>query len=337
VQPKKILITGASGFVGGRLLKSLTLSHPDAIVLGTGRRNERQAEFAALGCQFETGDLVKFADCERLAAGADVIIHCAGLSSPWGTYPEFYDANVLSTLNLLQTAQEQGARRFILISTPSVYFNFRDRYNIKESDPLPNPMVNNYAVTKYEAEQATLQLNRPDFETIALRPRAIIGAEDAVIFPRVLRAYHEGKLKIVGNGKNVVDLTCVANLIHAVEKCLQAEHAAFGEVYNISNGEPAPLWDSVGYLLKALNLPPVTQKVPAKVALGAAALTEFIHRYFLNGREPALTRYSIGILSNSMTMDISKARTKLGYTPIQSTLEGINEFVAWYQTQNKSH
>lgn len=331
--PKKILITGASGFVGGRLLKSLKQTYPQAELLGTGRRNDRKAEFAALGCRFEAADLINLADCARLVEGADVVIHCAGLSSPWGTYQEFYSANVQATLNLLQTAQATGTRRFILISTPSVYFTYKDNFNIKESDPLPNPMVNHYATTKYQAEQETLKLNRPDFETIALRPRAIIGAEDAVIFPRVLRAYQEGRLKIVGDGKNIVDLTCVANVIRAVEACVTAEHSAFGEVYNITNGEPRPLWESIGHFLKALDLPPVTKKIPAAVALTAASLNEFIHRYFLGGREPALTRYSIGILSTSMTMDISKAREKLGYTPVQSTLEGVQEFVEWYKNQ----
>nr|WP_290938543.1 hypothetical protein [Haliscomenobacter sp.] len=78
---------------------------------------------------------------------------------------------------------------------------------------------------------------------------------------------------------------------------------------------------------------PYYQKIPTRIALVAASLNEFVHRYFLGGREPALTRYSIGILSTAMTMDISKAREKLGYQPIQSTLEGINEFVTWYKTQ----
>jgi len=331
--PKKILITGASGFLGGRLLKSLKHSYPHAELLGTGRRNDRKAEFEALGCRFEAADLVNLADCERLVKGADVIVHCAGLSSPWGTYQEFYTANVQATLNLLQTAQGSGTQRFILISTPSVYFTYRGNLNIKESDPLPDPMVNHYAVTKYQAEQETLKLNRPDFETIALRPRAIIGAEDAVIFPRVLRAYQEGRLKIVGDGKNIVDLTCVSNVIRAVEACITADHSAFGEVYNITNGEPRPLWESIGHFLKALDLPPITKKVPAAVALTVASLNEFIHRYFLGGREPALTRYSVGILSTSMTLDISKAREKLGYTPVQSTVEGIQEFVEWYKKQ----
>jgi len=62
-------------------------------------------------------------------------------------------------------------------------------------------MVNNYALTKLLAENYVLEKNNFGIETIALRPRAIIGAEDTVIFPRVLEAYHKGKLKIVGDGK----------------------------------------------------------------------------------------------------------------------------------------
>jgi 2-alkyl-3-oxoalkanoate reductase len=333
---QKILITGASGFVGGRLLKDFTRRFPTAQVIGTGRRKERQAEFAALGCQFVPGDLEKIADCERLMEGVDLLIHCAGLSSPWGSYQQFYNANVKPTQQLLEAGKAGNLQRLVLISTPSVYFNFKDRYQVKESDPLPDPMVNQYAYTKLEAEKMVLAANGPDLKTIAIRPRAIIGAEDTVIFPRVLRAYHEGKLQIIGNGQNKVDLTCVTNVIEAVACCIKAEGEALGKPYNISDGEPVSLWGTINELLQSLGLEPVKKKVPLALAMGIAGLNERFNRWFRPDQEPALVRYSIGILARNFSMDISQARNLLGYQPVQSTQQGVEEFVKWYRGQLKS-
>ncbi len=333
---QKILITGASGFLGGRILKDFTQRFPDSEVIGTGRRNDRRAEFVALGCKFEAGDLEKIEDCERLMEGVDLLIHCAGLSSPWGSYQQFYNSNVKPTRQLLEAGKARNLRRLVLISTPSVYFNFKDRYNVKESDPLPDPMVNQYAYTKLEAEQLVLAANGPDLKTIAIRPRAIIGAEDTVIFPRVLRAYHEGKLQIIGNGQNKVDLTCVKNVIEAVACCIKAEGEALGKPYNISDGNPVSLWGTINQLLQDLGLEPVKRKVPLSLAMTIAGLNETFNRWFRPDQEPALVRYSIGILARNFSMDISQARDLLGYRPVQSTEEGVREFVEWYGAQLKS-
>jgi nucleoside-diphosphate-sugar epimerase len=332
---QKILITGASGFLGGRLLKHFTQAYPDAEFLGMGRRSDRQAEFKSLGCAFQTGDLLNTDDCQSLTAGQDAIIHAAAMSSPWGRYEDYYAANVQATRNLLDAAQANGVKRFVLISTPSVYQNYKDRLNVRESDPLPKKTANFYAATKLEAERITLTRNGQDIETIAIRPRAIIGAEDAVIFPRVLRAYAEGKLRIIGSGKNRVDLTCAQNVIEAVRCCLLAPENALGRPYNISNDEPIELWTAINYMLEQLHLKPVTARLPTPLAMTIAGLVELWARWFGKGKEPAMTRMGISYLANSLTMDISQAKEKLGYAPVQTTNEGIQEFVAWYQQQPK--
>lgn len=329
----KIVITGASGFLGGRLLKQLRQDYPQAQLLGTGRRAERRAEFAALGCGFEPADLLDLSHCQALTQGAQYVIHAAALSSPWGQYADFYAANVVATRNLLNAAQENGVQRVVLISTPSVYQNFRHRFNVREADPLPARGSSHYARTKLQAELMTLARNGQGLETIALRPRAIIGAEDAVIFPRVLRAYRAGQLRIIGNGTNVVDLTAVHNVGVAVKKCLTASASALGRAYNISNGEPVVLWEALNYLLTQLGLTPVTRKLPTGLALAVAGAMETWARTLGRGQEPPLTRQGISVLAHSLTMDISLARTQLGYAPEQSTWAAIDEFVAWYQTR----
>lgn len=329
---QKIVITGASGFLGGRLLKHLTHRKSAQRVVGTGRRTERIAEFERQGCCYEVGDLLDVDFCETLLAETEAVVHCAALSAPWGKREEFVKANVIVTQNLLKVAQKTGVKKFIFISTPSIYFNARHRLNVSESDPLPTKMVNEYAATKWEAEQEVLSQHSPFFSTIALRPRAIIGAEDTVIFPRLLKAYESGRLKIIGNGQNIVDLTTALNVIEAVNCAFKAPVEAWGQAYNITNGEPVNLWEEINFLLKQLSLRPVTKHVPLAIADAAARLME-LKAQLTSGPEPTLTRYGIGVLAKSLTMDISKAQTLLNYHPVQTTREGIVEFIEWYRTQ----
>ncbi len=327
---KKVVVTGASGFLGGRVLKGLTEKYPDIEFLGTGRRSIRKAEFEKIGCNFLAGDLTDESFCKKLLVGVDAVIHCAALSSPWGTYDQFYQANVKATEYLLNISKTENCKRFVFIATPSVYFNYKERWKVKESDPLPKKLVNAYAVTKLEAEKMVLDLNTPDFQTVALRPRAIVGAEDTVIMPRVLHAYEMGKLKIIGDGKNKVDLTAVANVIHAVDCCLQAPDNAMGESYNITNDEAIYLWEEINEVLKGLGLQPVSKKVPFWLANLVAYFSEKL-AVFNGNKEPALTQYGIGILAMNFTMDVNKAKEKLGYQPKFSTRDAVLEFVDWYK------
>ncbi|TAD88422.1 MAG: NAD-dependent epimerase/dehydratase family protein, partial [Bacteroidetes bacterium] len=187
--------------------------------------------------------------------------------------------------------------------------------------------------TKLIAENNVLAMNTPDFATLALRPRAIIGAEDTVILPRVLEAYHKGKLKIVGKGNNICDFTCVRNVIEAIDCAIHAPSDAFGEAYNITDGTPIKFWDALRQVLQGLGLKPPTQHVPKQLAMWVGGFLEWKARFFQEKKEPVLTRYSVGVLANSLTMDISKARQKLNYQPVMTTQDGINEYIQWKKAQ----
>ncbi len=330
----KIVVTGTSGFLGARLAKFLPGAYPGARIACTSRSDSKKPELELAGCTFEAGDLTDQEFCGRLLHGAGAVVHCAALSSPWGMVEDFERANVTATQNLLAAALQNRVRRLVFISTPSIYFDYTHRWQVSESDPLPASMVNAYAATKLKAERMVLAANGNGLETIALRPRAIIGAEDTVVFPRVLKAYREHKLRIVGDGTNAADLTCVRNVIEAVICSLNAPSGALGLAYNITNGEPVMLWEQVNYVLEQLGLKPVTRRLPYALVMAAAWLTEQKHRWLRLDAEPAITQYGIGILAKSMTMDISLAREKLGYKPVQTTREGLDEFIAWY-TQPK--
>ena len=119
--------------------------------------------------------------------------------------------------NLISVAKSHNIKRFIYVSTPSLYFNGTDRFDIKESDALPKKFINAYSKTKYEAE---IELEKSAIPYVILRPRALIGRGDSIIMPRLIRVFQEGKLKIIGDGKNIVDLTSLSNVANSIELSL---------------------------------------------------------------------------------------------------------------------
>ena len=321
---KKILVTGATGFLGGRIVEGLK-AHP-AQVVATGRNTARKGALEALDARFEAADLTDPLAVDRLVEGCDLIIHCAALSSPWGDYSEFYSANVVATQNLISAAQKFDIQRFIFISTPSIYFDFKDRRDIRESDPLPVPLVNHYASTKLLAEKMVFESGIP---AIALRPRALIGRGDTVIMPRVLYAFEQNRLRIIGSGNNIVSITPVANVVHAVLLCMEADEVALGRAYNIS-GEDVRLWGMLSNVLHRLGLSPNFKKLPYAIGIRVAGAMELYSRY-ISKKEPVLTKYSLGILAKDLTLNTDLARQYLGYAPIQTVDAGMEEFAVWWE------
>lgn len=325
-----ILLTGATGFLGYRTLERLIEMRSVESIIANGRKIKNTHHVAHKKVQYELGDLSDMAFVESMVARVDCIIHAAALSSPWGTYALFEKANIQSQQNLIAAAKKYGIQRFIYISTPSVYFDFTDKLNIKESDPLPAKFVNDYAKTKRMAE---IQLQASNLPFVILRPRALTGRGDTVIMPRLVRAFDEGRLKIIGNGKNWVDLTSVSNVVDAILLSLIARENALNEIYNISNGEPVLLWEKIEIVLEKLGRKLPKKKVPAQIVQWLAGFMEAKSRLF-NKEEPALTKYGVGTLTMSFTMDISKARRLLNYSPKTNTDQAIHEFVQWYNEKS---
>ena len=161
----------------------------------------------------------------------------------------------------------------------------------------------------------------------------MIGRGDTIIMPRLIRAFEEGKLKIIGDGKNIVDLTSLANVADSIELALFVGDAGLNQIYNITNGEPVKLWETVEKVLSLLGYEMNKKKVPYQMVKLISQIME-LKAKLTNYQEPALTTYGVGVLAKSFTMDISKAKTLLGYSPKVSTDEAIEEFVSWYREVN---
>lgn len=312
-----IAITGATGFLGGVLARRLlALGQP---VIAMGRDREKLAALDALGAAALPADL---STSSPAADGhqADALVHCAALSSAWGRTTDFRAANVDGTRNAILLARSIGAKRFVHISTPSLYFRFRDQLNVREDAALPPP-VNAYAATKREAEQIVLAAD--DLDPVILRPRGIYGAGDTALLPRLLRAAQSGPLPLIRGGRAETDLTHVDDVAAAILAALKAPPGPAQRIFNISGGEPLPIRHIAEAAATRAGSNVRWRSIPAPLLLTAARAMETAARLRAQRPEPRITAYSAGLFAFTQTLDISAARTYLGWAPQISFSEGL--------------
>ncbi|WP_312115682.1 NAD-dependent epimerase/dehydratase family protein [Brevibacillus reuszeri] len=330
---KRVLVTGGTGFLGKKLaLRLLAQGHK---VTASGRDQRIGRELQQTGIRFVQMDVRDKDAMVEACRDQEVVHHVAAFSSPWGTFRDMYATNVSGTSNLIEGCMKYGIERLIHVSTPSIYFAFQDRMGIRENEPLPKHFANTYAHTKYLAEQEVEQAFRVGLPTITIRPRALFGPGDNTILPRLIRANEKKFVPLIAGGRAVMDLTYIENVVDALLLCMDSPKNTLGQAYNITNGEPVTLIDVLTEVFKRLEMPLRAKELPYWQAYSAAWILESVSRTLLNYREPILTRYSVGVLAKSQTLDITKAREALGYSPRVSIAEGIEAFTDWWRQQNE--
>jgi len=328
----RILVTGGTGFLGRSL--SIALYKLGHEVTATGRNERIGAELTEQGIAFVPSRLEDTVQMARLCEGQEIVFHCAALSSLWGSYNDFYESNVTGTRNVIKGCAANGVQRLIHVSTPSIYFDYTDRYGIVETDPLPRRAANVYAETKLLAEQEVDQAYESGLPVITIRPRALFGPGDPAIIPRLIQANRQGRLPLIRDGQAVIDMTYIDNAVDALLLCMSAPAAALGRKFNITNDESVRFIDALYYLFERLGEPMQARRIPYPAAYLAAGCMEGLARLSGSGKEPLLTRYAVGLLGRSQTLDISAAKELLGYRPRVTVKEGIDAYAAWYKEQH---
>jgi len=289
---------------------------------------ERGAALSSDGVLFEPCGLDNRDGIARLCEGKDWVFHCGAKSSVWGTRADFWEANVQGTRNVMEGCLDAGVKRVVHISTPAVYFGFKDALGVSEDASLPLEPVNIYAASKLEAESVVSEAVSRGLHAVVLRPRAIFGAGDTALFPRLLRNIESGRFKIIGDETATLDFTYIDNCVEACILSASVDNVTPGRVFNITDGEEIKLWYVLRHVTESLGLEFPTKRISTKKAIFAATVLEWFHRTFRPKVEPLLTRYSVGILTGSLTLDISRARSELGYQPKVSTMVGIERFLS---------
>jgi nucleoside-diphosphate-sugar epimerase len=289
-------------------------------VVALGRRFEHFPSFDPALCQRRQASLEDAAALGEALRGADTVIHAAALSTAWGPREAFLRVNVEGTRRILDAARAAGVRRVVHVSSSSVVFADRDRRGMNEDEPRPARFPAHYCASKALAEDVVRAF--PGVASVIVRPRALFGPGDTTLLPRILAAARRGRLRIIGRGDNLQDLTYVDN---AVDGLLLARHApaAAGRTYFLSNDEPVVLWEFIASCLRGLGIAPPSRRVPLRVALAVAGALEALHTAVPALGEPAFTRHTVSLLARDQTLDISAARRDLGYRPRVTMTEAL--------------
>lgn len=328
----KVLLTGATGFLGGYVIREMQ-EHPDYEIIAVGRNEKRGRELESFDkVKFVKADITDDLALETLFENEkpDYVIHTGALSSAWGRYEDFYSANVKATRLIAEQCIKHSVKRMVYISSPSIYTAKRDRLDIKEDDFDPGNKLNFYIKTKILSEKELHALEDKGLDLAILRPRGLIGPGDPSLMPRLMRANGKIGIPLIRKGKIIVDITCVQNVAYACYLAMTKPEAK-GGTFNITNGEPSEFGKLLEMFCKEAGEQAKFLNLPFGLLYAAASILEGIYKMLPADKEPVLTRYTVSTLSFSQSLDISKAKEILGYSPKISLKEGISEYGKWWQ------
>lgn len=315
-----LLLTGASGFVGGKVFERLIADGEP--VIGFGRRELASPHYHSLDLTTQT---------PPVDSSCRAVIHAAARSSPWGSRREFARQNIETTRNLLEACERGGRPKFVFISSSSVYYQPEHQLNISEQTPLADPACNHYAWSKQQGESLVRKYQGP---WVILRPRAVFGPGDTVLFPRILTAARAGKLPILENpaGPAIGDLIYIDNLTDVIIRAA-TDDAITGE-YNVTNNHPVEIAATLLEIFERLEIAAPKRRVPLGRAMFAAGAIETLYRWLIPFREPPITRFGVHVFAYSKTFDVSKMIETFG-APRIGFDEGLHRFIEWVKSTDR--
>lgn len=318
----RVLITGATGCLGHRLTQICKAEGDEVLALG---RNPADLAMMPEGVRYRTLDLTQMLPSD-LMEGVEIVYHCAALSSAWGPAEDFEAVNVRATGALLNAARRAKVRRFVFASSPSIYADGTDRLNVAEDAALPQVFASHYARTKHAAERLVMSAEfKEGLETSVMRPRAIYGRGDRSLMPRLLGAIKRGRVPMIEGGSALIDVTHVTDAALAMR--LMGHHPdAVGEIFNISSGQCLTFREIVTEVTRMTQTSPREVSLSYKNAQRIAGVLEGLHHIFAPAKEPVLTKQAVASLGKSLTLDISKAKTVLGYRPSVPLAQGMRDY-----------
>lgn len=334
----KILVTGGGGFLGQALCRGLRDRGHEVVSFNRGL----YPRLDALGVSQIQGDLASRNAVIHAAKGCEAIFHNAAKAGTWGPYEAYHRANVLGTRHVLDACRARGINRLVYTSSPSV--THRATHPVEGGTAATVPYGEHfkapYAATKAIAEKEVLDANDASLATVALRPRLIWGVGDNQLLPRLVERSRAGRLRLVGDGNNLVDTTYIDNAAQAhfdAFEHLEPGAACAGRAYFISNDEPRTMRDTVNGLLGAVGAPLVDKTLPFGLAYAIGGVCEGLWRALPLKGEPPMTRFLAEQLATTHWYDMGPAQRDLGYRPSVSFDEGLARMTAAYCGPGSGH
>jgi nucleoside-diphosphate-sugar epimerase len=275
------------------------------------------------GAEPVAGDLGDPDALEGGSVGCDVCFHAAAKVEEWGEPAEFERLNVGGTANVVAASRAAGVRRLVHVGTEAALTAGQALVRVDERAPLRPDSPFLYSSSKAKAEQLVREANGDGLETVVVRPRFVWGKGDTTLLPAIVDLVRSGRFRWIGGGRHLTDTTHVDNTVEGL--WLAATNAPAGGIYFVTDGEPVVFRDFLERMLATQGVTVPDKSVPAGVATAAAATAERAWRLLRRPGPPPLTRFAVWVSSKECTLDISRARTELGYEPVRTRDDGLAE------------
>jgi dihydroflavonol-4-reductase len=321
-----VFLTGATGFVGSHVARSLAAQGADLRLLVRPASDLRNIQ--ELQAERVIGDLRDTASLKKAVAGCDVIFHVAADYRLWVRDPEqMYRSNVEGTRAILEAARENKVRRVVYTSSVAT-MGFQSNGHLADEDSpvsLAN-MIGPYKRSKFMAEEIAVEAGRSGMDVVVVNPTTPVGERDIKPTPtgRIVVDFLKKKFPAyVDTGLNLVDVAeCARGHVAALERGKSGERYILG-------GENLTLKQILDKLAVITGLPSPSIKVPHVVALATGVVDQVFTGYIRN-REPRATIDAVRMGRKKMFVSSSKAERHLGWkiVPVDGALRLA---VEWFQ------
>ncbi len=321
----RVLVTGATGLLGGHLIKELQLRHEQIRALVLPLENANQ--LVEQGVEVVRGDISDASTLGPAVTDIELVFHLAGMMGVWRPLADYRLVNVTGSANLYHAAQKAGVGRYVHTSSHTVYGLGYGRF-LTEHDAL-RPDPDPYSLSKAEGDRLMrrLMLSSP-VETVILRPGTFFGPGDRLHFGRMAQKLKAGKGVILGRGDNALPFCYVTDVVQGFLLAAYHEHAP-GNVYNITNDHPLTQQEMFDAIADAVGGTRPTRHLPYLPVYYGSILTEKVVARLTHTR-PLVTQLGAMMFGSDNRHSVEKARRELGYEPRVDLRTGIQVAAQWF-------
>ena len=317
----KVLVTGATGFIGRRLctrlladgndVRALLLPHesPDAL------RADAESAGRPEAIEFARGDIIDDHSVTRAVAGVDRVYHLAAAVGDWGDPGHFWQVNVEGTRHVLDAAAATGCERVLMVSSIVVYGMQLRRGVCREDAPMA------YGVGPYSKTKRASEALARDYHDMGrvpvtvVRPGNVYGAHSRLWVHVLADLLRRGQGLLIDGGRGDAAMAYVDNVVDVIARAADTPAAA-GRIYNATDGSRITWRQYMTDLAHLVGARPPFLVVPFLAAQALAITMERGARLLRRRNRPLLTHEAVLLLASRQTVPITRAERELGYQPI---------------------
>jgi nucleoside-diphosphate-sugar epimerase len=319
----KVLVTGATGFIGGRLAEALVKAGYE--VKGLARQTSDTSLLKKLDIEIINGDIRDAAAMKKAVSDCQCVYHLAGKTTKDHLSKKHYYAhNVQGTKNVAQAALEAGVSRLVYASTIGVYGTVRNSSIDENTEPNPDSY---YRETKLGGEKEVLRLHRDSRLSVVVARLGSVYGPGSCNWLDVCRKILKGNFRIIGTGENYDHMVYVDDLVEGLRRCGDVKGVE-GRTYIITGPEPAKLRQVLEMIAEELGADTFLDSLSGTPFRVYQRFCGLVYRSF-GIQLPRSHYYDLFFMNHIFRT--SKAQKELGHFPNVSLRDGFRRLLGWYR------